>query len=135
MVHDRRHCRLRAAQILRAAVEMQMEEIAHCFMPDHLHLIVEGCTETAHCLAFVHRAKQRSGYAFGRRWQGRLWQPSFYDRVLRDEESTLPFIKYILENPIRGGLVTSVEEYPFLGSARYTVAEVLDCTQPCSAAL
>ena len=112
-------------QILHTAVAMQMEEIAYCFMPDHLHLLVEGCTETADCLAFVKRAKQSSGYAFARQRRERLWQPSFYDRILRDEESALPVIRYILENPVRAGLAQTVDEYPFLGSRRYTICEVL----------
>jgi len=113
-------------QILHAAVEMQMEEIAYCFMPDHLHLLIEGCTETADCLAFVHRAKQSSGYGFARQRRERLWQPSFYDRILRDEESTLPFVRYTLDNPVRAGIAETVDQYPFLGSPRYTIREVLE---------
>jgi hypothetical protein len=46
--------------------------------------------------------------------------------VLRDDEMTLVVAKYILENPVRAGLVERVEEYPFVGSMVYTVREILD---------
>ena len=36
-----------------------MDIVAYCFMPGHVHLLVEGCTDDADALAFVHQAKQR----------------------------------------------------------------------------
>ena len=39
-----------------------------------------------------------------------------YDRVIRDEESTWDVIRYIIDNPLRGGLVSDITQYPFLGS-------------------
>ena len=116
------------AQILHVGIEMQMEEIAYCFMPDHVHLLVEGCTAGADCPAFVHKAKQRTGFTFAREHGERLWAPSFYDRILRDEDPSLPFIRYIIENPVRAGLVREVEDYRFLGSPRYTIEEVMKVT-------
>ena len=34
--------------------------------------------------------------------------------------------KYVLENPIRAGLVKRVEDYPFVGSLKYSLADLLD---------
>ena len=34
--------------------------------------------------------------------------------------------KYILENPIRAGLVVCVEDYPFVGSMVYSLADLLE---------
>jgi hypothetical protein len=51
-----------------------------------------------------------------RRSAGRLWQPQYYDHVLRDEEDTLRVARYIIVNPVRAGLVTSPRDYPFSGS-------------------
>jgi putative transposase len=119
-------------QILRAAASLDMAEIAHCFMPDHGHLLVEGCSETADALAFVHRAKQLSAYAFSQSLGQKLWQPSFFDRILRDDEASLSVARYIFENPVRAGLVKNPEDYPFLGSSRYTLKEIMEaiCWQP-----
>ncbi len=119
-------------QILQTAVPHDMEGTAYCFMHDHLHLLVEGRSETSDALAFVHQAKQRSAYAFSRVRGKKLWQPSYHDRVLRDDEGSLSVARYILENPVRAGMVKNAEDYPFLGSARYTLKEVMEaiCWQP-----
>ena len=34
--------------------------------------------------------------------------------------------RYILENPVRGGLVSRIEAYPFAGSRVYSVAGILE---------
>jgi hypothetical protein len=88
--------------------------------------LVEGCTESADAQAFVHQAKQRAAYAFTRKWAGKLWQPGCCDRVLRDDEATLAVARYILENPLRAGLVDFPTKYPFIGSTRHRVEDVLD---------
>jgi hypothetical protein len=59
----------------------------------------------------------------------RLWQRYGFERVLRQDETTAVAARYILENPIRAGLVTRVQDYPFLGSFVYTLKELLDTIQ------
>lgn len=49
-------------QIVRACTEESVEVIVYCFMPDHLHLVVEGLSDTADCKGFIKSAKQYSGY-------------------------------------------------------------------------
>ena len=95
-------------------------------MPDHLHLLIEGQCDAADALAFVHQAKQRSGYAYGQLGLGQLWQPSFYDRILRNDEETLSVVRYILDNPMRAGLVASPRDYPFSGFPRHTIQEAME---------
>jgi putative transposase len=113
-------------QILRTACECHFNVNVHCFMPDHVHLLVEGRGEQADACRFVHQAKQRSGYLFAQRYHTRLWQPSFYDHVLRDDEAALSVARYIVENPVRAELVESPTEYPFLGASEYTISEILE---------
>ena len=95
-------------------------------MPDHAHLLVEGLAECSDMKAFVKLAKQQSGYQYKRDCGRRLWQPSYYDRTLRDEESTLSVMWYILSNPVRANLVAQWEDYPFLGSTTHTMSEIRD---------
>ena len=95
-------------------------------MPDHVHLLVEGRRDQADAARFVHQAKQRSGYVFAQRYHTRLWQPSFYDHVLRDGEAALSIARYIVENPVRAGLVESPVDYPFVGTSEYTIGEILE---------
>jgi putative transposase len=44
------------------------------------------------------------------------WQPGFFDHVLRHAESYSEKWNYVLQNPVRAGLVKNAEERPFQGS-------------------
>jgi putative transposase len=113
-------------QILRAAADEKFAILVDCFMPDHLHVLSEAESESADARSFVKRAKQLSGFYYSRAYGRQLWQRYGYERVLRTEDDTLGVAKYILENPVRGGLVKSPQEYPFSGSTRYSVQEILE---------
>jgi len=54
------------------------------------------------------------------------WQRYGYDHVLRDEEKTLVVARYILQNPLRAGLVKRIEDYPFVGSLEWPLEVLLD---------
>jgi len=82
-------------------------------MPDHLHILVEGLHEESDFRRFVKLFKQKSGYQWRRTSNQKLWQEDYFERVLRREETTEKVIGYILNNPVRRGLVSSPEEYPF----------------------
>ena len=113
-------------EIERSAAEEQFAIIAYCFMPDHLHLLIEGLAESSDCRRFIGRAKQFSGYHYAKAFGHRLWQRYSFERVLRDDEATLVVARYVFDNPLRAGLVRRVEDYPFAGSCVYSLAEILD---------
>jgi putative transposase len=119
-------------QIQRAAMDDQFSVIAYCFMPDHLHLLVEAQAESSNGLTFLNRAKQLSGFHYKQTFGRALWQRYGFEHehVLRDDEDMRHVARYILENPIRGGLVERVEDYPFVGSLRYTLNELLEGSTP-----
>ena len=113
-------------QFLRAADDEQFAIVIECFMPDHVHLLAEGTTERADGRRFISRAKQFSGFYYRQRFGRALWQRYGYERVLRTEDDTLGVAKYILENPVRAGLVRSPQDYQFSYSPRYAVEDVLE---------
>jgi hypothetical protein len=55
-----------------------------------------------------------------------LWQEGYFERVLREEDTTLDVIAYILQNPVRAGLVGDPGAYPFSGSSLAGIGELLD---------
>jgi REP-associated tyrosine transposase len=114
------------SQFSRAASEQQFSVIAYCFMPDHVHLLVEGLSHDSDCKRFIKLAKQYAAYEFSKGRGKRLWQPWGFEHVLRDEELTHVVARYILENPVRAGLTNSVLDYPFVGSAVCDVKDLLD---------
>ena len=116
-------------QILRAAAHEGFEIVAYCFMPDHLHLLIEARTDASNALRFISRAKQLSGYYYMRTFGQVLWQRYGFERVLRTDEQSLVVARYILENPLRKGMVVRVEDYRFVGSTVYKVSEILEAVQ------
>src|SRR5882762_3647503 len=55
------------------------------------------------------RRRSLSIRELGRR--GRVWQTESFDRVLRSSESLDAKLAYILDNPVRGGLVSECGDY------------------------
>jgi putative transposase len=78
---------------------------------------------------FVAMFKQRSAFDYRKPRKARLWQEGFYDHVLRDDEPAIGVAAYILHNPVRAGLCATIGEYPYLGSQRYAIEELVDAIQ------
>ena len=113
-------------QIQRAASEERFALVAYCFMPDHVHLLVEAQVGDSDGRRLIKTVKQYSGFYFKQRFGQQLWQRYGFERTLRDDEAALSVARYILENPVRGGLVRNAEDYPFSGSSVHSVAEILE---------
>ena len=116
------------SQFLLTAPVVGVEVIAYCFMPDHVHLVVVGKQAGAELRRFVSLAKQRSGYEFARVRDGRLWQPSYFDRTLRSNEDIAEIIAYVIRNPVRARLVNDPADYPYWGSQTYSREAILAFT-------
>ncbi len=112
------------SQIRRSATAHAFALIAWCFMPDHLHLVVEASSDDADCRAFAKLLKQLTGFQYRRLGEGCLWQRGYVDRVLRSDESTEDVVRYVLGNPVRAGLVRSICDWPFSGSDTFDIREL-----------
>ena len=104
------------SELLRTASAYDVEVIAYCFMPNHLHVVIEGMTEKADLLKFTAMFRQRSGHRYRQRNDGDLWQEGYVDRFLREDEATLDVVQYLVANPLRAGLCRDIREYPYVGS-------------------
>lgn len=123
---DSSNVELVRTQMFRAAAEKHFEVILYCFMPDHLHLIVLGIADDADLKVFVKHAKQYAGYHYRHSHeQQRLWQHGSNDHIVRDDVDLLARLRYVVNNPVAAGLVERPEEYPFLGSQRWSVKEIV----------
>jgi putative transposase len=113
-------------QLLQTATEQQFEIPAYCFMPDHVHVLATGKSDDSNLRDFVGRWKQQTGYAYRQREKVALWQGGFYEHVLRSEEDRATVIRYLLENPIRAGLVQNLRDYAYWGSGVCSREELLE---------
>jgi putative transposase len=103
-------------QMQSAAAIEGFELLAFVFMPDHLHILAQG-SETSHVAKFIKRFKQDSGYSFKREHGAILWQNSYHDHILRREEDLGAVARYMAANPVRAGLVSDWEAYPYTGGS------------------
>jgi REP element-mobilizing transposase RayT len=93
-------------------------------MPDHLHLLIEGKEEDSDFRKFISMFKQKINYHFKNIEGNPLWQKDYYEHVLRRDENTIQVIKYILDNPVRKGMVKDFRDYPFLDFFVYNLREM-----------
>ena len=113
-------------QFLRALQETNVADIAHCFMPDHVHQLVKGTHAETDAKLYMRKAKQYSGFYFTKTFQMKLWGGKGFDRFIRDAYEYRAAVKYIIENPVKAGLVKRVEDYPFTGSSTHTIEELME---------
>jgi len=81
---------------------------AACIMPDHVHLV----------LGFPPEANVAKCLRDWKRWTSRAlgfeWQRDYFEHRLRHDENFLEKTQYVLENPMRAGLVEDWRDWPFM---------------------
>ena len=86
-------------------------------MPDHLHLFLAVPRDIPHALSAWMKALKRSltRVLDEIRASSLHWQKGFFDHVMRSGESYSEKWNYVRNNPVRAGLVSEAEVWPFQG--------------------
>lgn len=89
--------------------------VCHCLMPNHVHAVVLLLDEAVPLAETLQRLK---GYTalhanrlLGR--TGQFWQRETYDHIIRSSEEMARVIAYVVNNPVKAGLVESWEQWPY----------------------
>lgn len=105
--------------------------ITYCIMPNHCHLLVdtgehafkpahEGVTAAYPLTDTLKLLKGRTARycnrALGR--SGKFWHPESYDHVVRNQKEYERIVWYVINNPVKAGLVGSWEDWKFTWVAR-----------------
>jgi len=87
--------------------------ICYCVMPNHVHLVFELLNRDKSVSALMHSIKRVSSYKSNihLNHSGKFWQDESYDRLIRDEKELYFIIKYVLNNPVKAGLVEKWDEW------------------------
>ena len=114
-LHDRFHQCFREV-LLHAGGRYALASPIYVLMPDHWHLVWMGWAESSdHWLANRFLRKHLATELRVGALQDRA-----YDHVLRNEEcgrnAFMAACHYVRENPVRAGLVTSGQDWPYLGA-------------------
>jgi REP element-mobilizing transposase RayT len=66
----------------------------------------------------VGRTRGRTAYVISRSTEtcGRIWQSGFHDHALRAEEDVERVGNYLIQNPVRAGIVNIANEYRYWDS-------------------
>jgi len=74
-------------------------------MPDHVHLIMRSPSALSAVIASWKRWTAKN--------LGVRWQRDFFDHRIRQSESLREKTDYVLNNPVRAGLVERSEDWPY----------------------
>jgi len=97
--------------------KLQLHEFV--VMPDHFDLLITPIVTLERAVQYIKGGFSfRAGKLLGIR--GGISQTSFYDRGVRDAIEYANFRKYIHFNPVRRGLASTPEEYPYSSAAGRT---------------
>jgi len=97
----------------------QKKYVLHEFvvMPDHLHLLLTPAPGIS-----IERVTQliKGGfsYRFGKLKRGLIWQESFTNHRIRDDQDFACHAAYIRMNPVRARLVERAEAYRYSSAGR-----------------
>jgi len=143
-LRDRRLAAVLKAEILREQ-GVRYDVHAYVIMPSHMHLVFTPlvykplvCTPLSEMsgqrpreddaiggtrsprVAIMRSIKGRSAVACNRLLgrEGPFWQSESYDRVVRNEEEMEKVVHYVEMNPVKAGLCSSSEEWPFSSAHR-----------------
>jgi putative transposase len=90
--------------------------LLHAFviMPDHLHALITPAPDVS-----LEKAMQfiKGGFSFRLKSKFDVWERSFNESQIATEEKFMSCVRYIEEKPVRRGLLSTPEAYPFSSAA------------------
>jgi putative transposase len=92
---------------------------AFCVMPNHVHLVFTPLTDENGQYYALSRLMQtikgrtaiQANQCLHRR--GQFWQHESYDHVVRDDAEWRRIVQYVLNNPVKAGLISCWEDWPW----------------------
>jgi putative transposase len=92
--------------------------LAYCLMPDHVHLLwagLDAASDQDNAAAFLRQFLNRKLAERGVRFQKQAWDEVLLERA-RERGAVVRTAFYIVENPVRAGLATEAQAWPYSGA-------------------
>lgn len=94
-------------------VEGRADTLAWVLMPDHLHWLMQlGVGQTLARVIKILKGRSSRILNQDLKRKGAVWQSAYHDHAVRRDEDLNRLARYIVANPLRAGIVTSVGNYP-----------------------
>ena len=109
---------------LRECTDRYAVEIwAYCLMPNHVHYVCVPMTENALARTFNTLHMKYAQYFNAKKGlTGHLWKGRFLSCIL-DDRSVFEEVRFIENDPVRGGLVERAEDYPWSSARHHVLGE------------
>jgi REP-associated tyrosine transposase len=107
------------ARLRRYRSRRDMEVLAYCLMPNHVHLLIRQ--GPASLDKFMQSLQQSYTQYFNRTYEtvGHVFQGRYKALLCESDDYLATLVRYIHLNPVRAGIVTDPETYPFSSHAAY----------------
>jgi REP element-mobilizing transposase RayT len=104
--------------------------IGYCLMSNHYHLLLEN--SSGRMSGLLKQVNGAYGIYYRRHHGGKgyVFQNRFKSTLIQDDSYLRLAILYLLQNPVRAGLVSKIDEYPwssakeYLGKTKHPLADV-----------
>ena len=119
--------RITYLELLRQSSELYgLSLLGYCLMSNHVHLMVVPRTPLALCQTLKHTHGRYASYWNARQSSsGHVWQGRFYSCPL-DDSHLWAGLRYAELNPVRAGMVSAADEWPWSSAAAHCNPDVSD---------
>ena len=104
---------------------------AYCLMPNHIHLIAVPINKESMNLT-IREAHKKFTWQINLQndWRGTLWQGRYYSFPL-GQDHLYRAVRYVENNPVRAGLETFAEDYPWSSAPSHVLGKPDALLSPC----
>jgi len=99
-----------------ASLAGTFEVYAYVFVPAQLVMLVRGETETSYLKAFLSGFRAAAAALLDSELGHPLWRRTYQERVLRKTEESRETAMQLIKMPVKLGLASTLQAYPFWGS-------------------
>lgn len=99
--------------------------VCYCLMPNHYHLLIKQNSDVPISKLMIKICTSYSKY-FNKKYNriGTLFQDRFKAVYVKSDEQFVHLISYIHMNPVRAGLVTDSNDYPYSSCGKSAILRV-----------
>jgi REP element-mobilizing transposase RayT len=116
---DKNDCEYFLRKLLQYKEKWEVRILCYCLMPNHYHLFVQQTKEDKTISQFISELSNAFTKGMNKKYKrkGVLFESKVKSKWIEDEAYFKWVVKYILENPVKAGIVQNVIDYEF-SSAR-----------------
>ena len=106
------------AQLEKTRLQYRFVVAGYVLMPEHVHLLVSEPQISSLAIA-LQVLKQRTSRLLKQADEAQFWQRRYYDFNVHNPEKTTEKLRYMHRNPVKRGLVSKPEDWPWSSFRHY----------------